>query len=340
MARKKTFKTEMISDKDGIRFATPEPVAEYRAKRLQCKVIADISCGIGGQAIYFAKRCDRVYAIEIDPKKIEYAKKNAKIMGVDNIEFITGDALAPETIAQLPELDVVFSDPARPPAEKERSIDNLSPSIPEVMKAYADKSSNFAFEAPPQLSPEKIPYDCEKEYMSLEGKLNRLDLYFGELKKADISAIALPGEAIIQGSGEPASVKVTEQPQTYTYEPEECVTKAGLLEQLASSFNENEDEVSIYRIDNKRILISSDRPLESSLFKNGYKVAKIMGFDIKKINSYLKKNSFGTVIIRAAIDPEKYWDVRNTLENNLKGERKAHLFVKGNDAIICEVLDQ
>lgn len=339
MARKKIFKTRMISDKDGIRFATPEPVAEYRAKRLQCKVIADISCGIGGQAIYFAKRCDKVYAIEIDPKKIEYARKNANIMGVDNIEFITGDALAPETIAQLPELDVVFSDPARPPAEKERSINNLSPSIPEVIKAYGDKSLNFAFEAPPQLSPDRIPFDCEKEYMSLEGKLNRLNLYFGDLKKADISAVALPGEAIIRGSDEPSNVKMTDHPRAYAYEPEECITKAGLLQNLAASFKMSED-ISIYKIDDKRTLLNSDRPLRSSLFKNGYKVVKVMDFDINKVNSYLKQNSFGTVIIRAAIEPERYWDVRNTLEERLNGERKAHLFIKGKDAIICEVLDQ
>ncbi|WP_242492588.1 methyltransferase domain-containing protein [Methanolobus psychrotolerans] len=338
MARKKIFKTEMISDKDGIRFATPEPVAEYRAKRLQCKVIADISCGIGGQAIYFAKWCEFVYAIEIDPKKIAYAKKNAKIMGVSNIEFITGDALSSDVIAKLPELNVVFSDPARPPAEKERTINNLSPSIPEVMKAYADKTLNFAFEAPPQISPEKIPFDCEKEYMSLEGKLNRLNLYFGDLKKADVSAIALPGSNIIRKNHRNRNVHRSRKPDVYAYEPEECVTKAGLLEQLTSSFKEH--DVSIFEIDEKRVLVTSNHLLECKLFKNSYKVVQVMNFDIIKINSYLKQNSFGNVIIRASIEPEKYWEARNTLEKELNGERKAHLFLKENDAIVCEVLDQ
>lgn len=329
----------MISDKDGIRFATPEPVAEYRAKRLQCKVIADISCGIGGQAIYFAQRCDKVYAVEIDPKKIAYARKNARIMGVDNIEFITGDALSPDTISQLPELDVVFSDPARPPSEKERNIENLSPSIPEVMKAYADRSSNFAFEAPPQLSPEKIPFDCEKEYMSLDGKLNRLNLYFGDLKKADISAVALPGEAVIRKSNVSKDAERIDDLKRYAYEPEECVTKAGLLEQLAASFKE-EDWTGIYTIDDKRTLISSEKALQCRLFKNSYKVSKVMEFDLNEVNRYLRQNSFGTVIIRASIEPERYWEVRKDIENGLKGERKAHLFVKDNEAIICEVPDQ
>jgi len=339
MARKKQFKTEMISDKDGIRFATPEPVAEYRAKRLQCKTIADISCGIGGQALFFAKYCDFVYAIEIDPKKIAFAKKNAKIMGVDNIEFIVGDALSSEVIAKLPQLDVVFSDPARPPTEKERSIDNLSPSIPEVMKAYADISSNFAFEAPPQLSPEKIPFDCEREYMSLEGKLNRLNLYFGELKKADVSAVALPGSNIIRKTGaiEP-TIKVKET-ALYAYEPEECVTKAGLLEQLVAELKKESKDIAIFDIDDKRTLLSSNSEIENSLFKNRYRKLLVTDTDFSQINSYLKKNSFGKVIVRAAIEPERYWDVRNELENGLDGERKAHLFLKEGKTILFEVLD-
>jgi hypothetical protein len=339
MARKKQFKTEMISDKDGIRFATPKPVAEYRAKKLQCKTIADISCGIGGQALHFAKYCEFVYAIEIDAKKIAFAKKNANIMGVDNIEFIEGDALSAEVIEKLPQLDVVFSDPARPPTEKKRSIDNLSPSIPDVMKAYADISSNFAFEAPPQLSPEKIPFDCEREYMSLEGKLNRLNLYFGDLKKADISAVALPGSNIIRKAGTFKPANEVNEPALYAYEPEECVIKAGLLEQLVAELKDKTNNVSIFNIDDKRTLLSSESQIENSLFKNGYKKMLVTDVDYSQINSYLKDNSFGKVIVRAAIDPEKYWNVRNELENGLNGERKAHLFVRGEKAIIFEVLD-
>lgn len=339
VARKKKFKTRMISDKDGIRFATPEPVAEYRAKRLQCETIADISCGIGGQALHFAKYCDIVYAIELDPSKIEYAKKNAKIMGVNNIEFITGDALSSEVITQLPELDIVFSDPARPSSEKVRSMDRLSPSIPEVMRSYSGICSNFAFEAPPQITPERIPFECEKEYMSLDGKLNRLNLYFGKLKKTDISAVALPGNSVIRKNDVKSHVIKTSNPELYAYEAEESVIKAGLLEQLASSFKDVTDNVSIFEIDEKRILLTSDKPLESSLFKNSYRVVRIMRFDLEEVNSYLKKNSFKNILIRASIEPERYWDTRNALEKGLYGKKKAHLFIKDENAVICEVSD-
>ena len=55
-------------------------------------VCLDAFCGVGGNAIQFAKTCNKVVAIDIDPIKIDAAKNNAKIYGVeDKIEFIVGD---------------------------------------------------------------------------------------------------------------------------------------------------------------------------------------------------------------------------------------------------------
>ena len=200
LSRKKNFEKALYSDKDGIRFATPKIVAQYRAKRLKCKQLADISCGIGGQTIFFAKECEKVYAIEIDPQKIEFAEKNCKRYGLDNVEFICGDALSKEVIDQVPKIDILFSDPARPPSEDERRLSSLQPGIPKVLEAYSKITNNFAFEAPPQLTPERIQFDCEKEYLSLNGQLNRLNLYFGDIRSCDRSAVSLPSEARIDSN--------------------------------------------------------------------------------------------------------------------------------------------
>ena len=49
-------------------------------------------CGVGGNAIQFAFTCERVIAIDIDPVKIELARHNARVYGVeDRIQFIVGD---------------------------------------------------------------------------------------------------------------------------------------------------------------------------------------------------------------------------------------------------------
>ena len=75
----------------------------------RCDLIVDGFCGVGGNAIQFAFTCERVIAIDIDPAKIELARHNAQVYGVqDRIEFIVGDFF--EVLPHL-KPDVVFLSP-------------------------------------------------------------------------------------------------------------------------------------------------------------------------------------------------------------------------------------
>ena len=187
------FTKPIFSNKEGLQLSTPEIVAKYIAQRLKTDIIADLGCGIGGQVIFFARECRKVYAVERDPEKLEYAKENCRLYGVDNVEFILGDALSPEIKEKVSDADIIFSDPARPLSEKERTLENLEPPITEIIKIYSDVTPDLAFHAPPQMPPERIVLDCEREYLSLNGQLNRLTLYLGSLKSCDRSAVVLPG---------------------------------------------------------------------------------------------------------------------------------------------------
>ena len=75
---------------------TPEEIShsnsEFFFKNFYSEsVILDAFCGVGGNTIQFAKYF-KVIAIDIDPRKIEAARHNAKIYNVEqNIEFIVGD---------------------------------------------------------------------------------------------------------------------------------------------------------------------------------------------------------------------------------------------------------
>ncbi len=336
MPRKKRFEHEIISDKDGIRFATPEDVARYRAARLRCDTIADISCGVGGQTIYFARECEMVYAVEIDPKKLAYAKKNCKLLGIDNVEFICGDALSPDVIGQLPELDVVFSDPARPATEDRRDIRSLQPAIPDVIKAYSSIASDFAFEAPPQLTPERVPFVCEKEYLSLDGNMNRLNLYFGSLMQCDISAVSLPSGARISSGPELSDLPGSEALACYAYEPDASIERAGLLPRLAYELQRQAADLALFPVDRKRVFLTSDVSMTHPMIKNRYRVLDVQTFDIPRLNSFLRAHGFGTVVLRAAVEPKEYWTMRNSLEDELKGDREAHLFLRGTSSILCE----
>lgn len=88
---------------------TPEMIAAHHAYRCSADVVVDAFCGSGGNSIQLAYTCNQVIAVDIDPKKIELARHNAKVYGVaDQIQFIVGDffELAPTLKA-----DVVYLSP-------------------------------------------------------------------------------------------------------------------------------------------------------------------------------------------------------------------------------------
>ncbi|MDK2892402.1 class I SAM-dependent methyltransferase [Methanohalophilus sp.] len=335
MARKKKYSKKISFDKPGLRFATPEEVANYRAKRLKSDTLADISCGIGGQTIAFAKHCKKVFAIDLDPVKIKHAKENCRRYGITNVEFLCGDALSEEIINKIPEVDIIFSDPARPPSEKRRDIRNLQPPIDKVMEAYSSKASNFAFEVPPQLTPERIPFSCEKEYLSFKGKLNRLNLYFGDLKKCDISAILLPSEDMLCSTGSKTIVEESKKLDRFAFEPDPAILQAGLLGELIDSIK-TKSSLKAYVIDSKRLLLISDTNCSHPFFKNQYEVVDVVEPDPILINKKLKEHKAGNALLRGSIDPKYYWNFRKILENGLEGTSKFHLFLTSKEAILCK----
>src|SRR5574341_492122 len=249
------FTKPVVSNKEGMQLATPEVVAAYIAKRLKTDTIADLGCGIGGQVIFFAKECKKVYAVERNPEKLDYARRNCELYGVKNVVFILGDALSESTKTKISDADIIFSDPARPLSEKERSLTNLEPPVTEILRLYSDITQEFAFHAPPQMPPSRITIDCEREYLSLNGQLNRLTLYLGALKRYERSVVVLPGEASLCSSDAP--MIRTGELRKYIYEPEPSVVKAELLNELAKIVAEKGNEIFFYKGDEKRTLLTS-----------------------------------------------------------------------------------
>ncbi|MBI2669490.1 methyltransferase domain-containing protein [Candidatus Woesearchaeota archaeon] len=142
---KKEVAKNALSLSEDIRFGTPELVADYRAERLQCKVIADLGCGVGFQTIAFAKTCQKVFAAEKDQRKLEYAQKNAELAGLKNIEFMHGDVVDQAIVKRLAECEIVFCDTERPLEEK-RSLERISPNPVKLVEAYSQITSKMAIE--------------------------------------------------------------------------------------------------------------------------------------------------------------------------------------------------
>ncbi|WP_087036692.1 methyltransferase domain-containing protein [Thermococcus litoralis] len=336
-AKDKFSRTDLWMDLEGLRYATHEVVAEYRAKRVKPKSIADVSCGVGIQLIFFAKYAEKAYAIDIDEKKLFYAMKNAEKYGVkDKITFIHGDSLSKEVVDRI-DADVVFSDPARPPEMPERRLEDLLPSPLEVYEAYKHKTDAFIFDLPPQIRREKVPWRGEFEYIDLYGALNRLTFYFEPLAKAERSAVMLPKgvrlesnpnlENIVEWSGE---VK------DYLYEIPQSIDYADLINELFHAVRGN---LWMLIREKRRAVATSDEEVNSEYFKRRYIVRNVLDFHPVRINDFLKREGYGRVTLKISIPDKEYWQFRRRVEQGLKGEKRAYLFKFKDKAIIAEPLD-
>ncbi|XP_031825891.1 trimethylguanosine synthase 1 isoform X2 [Nomia melanderi] len=180
-------------DRESWYSVTPEKVAEYIAERCRCDTIIDAFCGVGGNAIQFAFTCERVLAIDIDPVKIEFARNNARIYGVDDrIEFIVGDflQLAPKLIA-----DVVFLSPpwGGPSYAKNETFDLNNVMQPiggtKVFEIAKEITDHVAYFLPRNVDTMQLAMlagvggGVEVEQHFLDRKLIALTAYYGELPR-------------------------------------------------------------------------------------------------------------------------------------------------------------
>jgi hypothetical protein len=133
-----------------------------------------------------------------------------------------------------------------------------------------------------------------------------------------------------------ASVIKTSPIREYVYEPEPSVSKAGLLNELARKITERGNEIFYYKGDERRILLTSSTLTESPFFKDRYKVLAKIKKDILELKEILRSEKAKNVVLRFDIEPEKYWEMRKTLEEGLKGSRTLHVFRFGDDVLVCE----
>lgn len=78
-------------------------------------VVIDAFCGIGTISLFLAQKAKKVYGVEIVPEAIRDAKENARLNGIENVEFVAGEAekMMPKWKEQGIRPDVIVVDPPR-----------------------------------------------------------------------------------------------------------------------------------------------------------------------------------------------------------------------------------
>lgn len=85
------------------------------------ETVFDLYCGIGTISLFLSRKAKMVYGVEVVEEAIKDAKENARINGVENVEFIVGEAeeVIPQMYRKGIRADVVVVDPPRKGCDEE-----------------------------------------------------------------------------------------------------------------------------------------------------------------------------------------------------------------------------
>ncbi len=319
-----SFYDKIYSDLDGIRkYATYEDVAKYKAKRLKCDIIADLGCGVGIQLIFFARECNFVYGVEINEKRYKYCIKNLRKMGLKNFEIIHGDALSKEVYERIKDVDIIFSDPSRE-IKGEIKMEYLSPNPIKIYEMYKSKTDNFAFDLPVQIRKEKIPFDCELEYQAYFKEPFRATAYLGELKKCEKSVVILPYNIRLEyNESLDRDLKPTDEIKSYIYLLNRTINLADLIPEAVEYLRTNYKNIYLIYRDKRRCLLTSDDYFKSEIVEC-YEVLKTCKEN--ELKECLEKVNAKKVYLRFEVDPNKYYEIKRSLERGLRGKEKIYIF--------------
>jgi len=321
------FAESMIFSQAGLEQASRLQVAGIHAGRFRkagIKHVADLGCGIGTESMAMASLDIQVSAFEIDELTAAIASYN--LAAFENVTVNQQDI----TSLDLSSFDGLFLDPARRDNHS-RKYDpaDFLPSFDFVLQAARTKPT--ILKLGPGMPREMIPEDCEAVWISANGDLVELSLYFGEVSRPNIKRAALlitnhGTHEIVSENSSRLDAELGPLAE-YIYEPDNSLIRSQLIGELALDLN--------LKIFSPEIAyLTSNQSIESVWLKK-YKLVDDLPFDRKKLKAYLNERNVGPLEIKKRgtdVTPEQ---LRKEL--NLKGKNPATLIitrVDGNHRVL------
>ncbi|MFD8072774.1 methyltransferase domain-containing protein [Streptomyces sp. NPDC059718] len=282
---------------DGVEQSTRASVARHRAERfaaLGVRRLADLCCGIGGDAVPLARAGVEVLAVDRSPLTCAVVRANAEALGLaDLIEVRCADVTETATDG----FDAVFADPARR-GGRGRIFDPEAYSPPLSWAVAAARSAPLAaVKVAPGIPHEAVPEDAEAEWVSDHGDVKEAVLWFGTAPGAR-RATLLPSGATLPAAGLP-------DPQvrpvgSWLYEPDGAVIRAHMVADVAA-------QVGGGLIDGTIAYVTSDEP-HTTPYATAYEITDVLPFNLKRLKALLREREVGVLTVKkrgSAVEPEE-----------------------------------
>ncbi|MGW5210780.1 class I SAM-dependent methyltransferase [Streptomyces sp. NPDC004051] len=307
----------MFFTPNGVEQSTRASVAAYRARRLKesgVTSVADLCCGIGGDAIALARAGIRVLAVDRDPLTAAAARANADELGLAGlIEVREADVTEVDPAGY----DAVFVDPARR-GGRGRVFDPeaYSPPLSWAVEAARRAPRAAALKVAPGIPHEAVPADAEAEWISDGGEVKEAVLWFGHGRTSAagaedatpaapttpaapaIRATLLPGPHTLLSRGLPDPE--VRPPGRYLYEPDGAVIRAHLVAEVAEQLDGGLIDPTI-----AYVTADEHRPTP---YATAYEITDRLPFNVKKLKALLRERRIGTLTVKkrgSAVEPEE-----------------------------------
>ncbi|MFF1926392.1 methyltransferase domain-containing protein [Streptomyces sp. NPDC058221] len=307
----------MFFTPNGVEQATRTSVAAHRAGRFAgagVRSVADLCCGIGGDAIALARAGISVLAVDRDPLTAEVARANAAALGLDAlIEVRCADVTEIDTSPY----DAVFVDPARR-GGRGRIFDPeaYSPPLSWATEA-ALKAPRAALKLAPGVPHEAIGPQAEAEWISDGGDVKEAVLWFGEgFEAGSYRATLLPSGATLSAPAVLPAPPVGPVGR-YLYEPDGAVIRAHLVADIV-------DRCAGRLIDPMIAYVTSDELYESP-YTAGYEITDQLPFNVKRLKALLRERKVGVLTVKKRGSPVEPEELRRKMK--LQGPHSATVFL-------------
>lgn len=286
------FADRMLFTRAGLEQATRLDVAALHAARFRnagIAVVADLGCGIGGDALAFAAAGLRVRAVERDPVTAVLAQVN--LAPFPEAEVVIADA---EDV-DLAGVDGVWIDPARRTAghsdTRRVGAADSSPS-PDFVERTASLLPTGVKRSPAH-DRGTIPDDAEAQWISDRGEVVELVLWRGGLEREGVRRAALvTGPSGIAELTAPADA--VDEPVgplgDHVYEPDGAVIRARLVGDLARATGTHPVGPGIGYL--------TGGGIARSPFLTAFAVDAVLPFDRQRIRKELRARGVGRLEIK------------------------------------------
>jgi 16S rRNA G966 N2-methylase RsmD len=240
---------------DGVMFPTTlsieqtssEETAIYKQNLLKGTSLIDITAGFGVDSFYFAKRLKEVYSCEINEALSATSAHNAKLLGVNNINFLATDGLAFLSNTKS-NFDVIYVDPARRGTSgKVFKLAECEPNVVAHLDLMFEKSPRIIVKTSPLLDIQaglvelrnvseihivSVKNECKELLWVLDRDFNGETQLFCVTLNDEVKTLSF-------GLSELKAKTTLAQtlPNGYLYEPDVAVMKSGAFELIAEKFD-------------------------------------------------------------------------------------------------------